>query len=204
MATWSDLFPDILVYVPGCPDPFLEQELRRSATEFFRDSRAWVEWLEPITAASSVREYDLDLPVDSTVVSIERATSNGSPVEILSFIAQEKNPATRENERPGIVTGDKVTITLTRNFSQGSAIELQVSLTPSRTAQTLPNALMEQYADAIVAGARYRLMRTPGPLNNPQGAQIALNEYQQHLDRFTFQAYRGNAPSVPRARPKWC
>lgn len=204
MATWSDLYPDILVYVPGCPDPLVTQELRRAATEFFRDSRAWKEWLDPIVAAGTLREYDLDLPTGATLVELERATSNGAPVELLSFNAQEKSPAARENERPGIVTADRVSITLTRVFAPGSRIELQVSLTPSRTAATLPDSLMEQYAEAIVAGARFRLMRTPGPLNNPQGAQLALSEYQQHLGKFTFQAFRGNAPSVPRARPKWC
>jgi len=204
VATWADLYPDVLVYVPGCPDPFLAQELRRAATEFFQDSRAWVEWLDPIVSDGTQREYTLILPTDSAVVGIERATSSGAPVEILSFKAQEKNPATFENERPGIVTADRVSITLTRTFTAGAQIEVQACLAPSRASNTLPDALMEQYADAIVAGARYRLMRTPGPLNNPQGAQLALKEYEQHLGKFTFQAYRGNAPSVPRARPKWC
>ena len=204
MAVWADLYPDILVFVPGCPDPFLTQELRRAATEFFRDSRAWVQWLDPIVSAGTLREYDLDLPTDSAVVQIERATSDGNPAEILSFLAQEKNPATRENERPGIVTSDRVTVTLTRTFVPGTRIEIQASLMPSRTAATLPDALMQQYADAIVSGARYRLQRTPGPLNNPQGAAEAYAEYQRQLAKFTFQAYRGNSPSVPRARPKWC
>lgn len=204
MAAWDDLFPDILVFVPGCPDPFLTQELRAAATEFFRDSRAWMEWLDPIVVTGTLREYDLDLPTGSMLVGLERATSNGNPTELLSFRAQDKNPATRENERPGIVTGDRVAITLTRAFTPSTRIELQVSLTPSRTATTLPDALMAQYGDAIVAGARYRLKRTPGPLNDPNGAQLAYAEYQRHLGKFTFAAYRGNAPSVPRARPKWC
>ncbi len=204
MATWSDLHPDVLVFVPGCPDPFLNQELRRAATEFFRDSRAWVEWLTPIVVVGTQREYALPLPTDSALVGLESATTDGNPAEILSFLAQEKNPATRENERPGIVTGDLVEITLTRAFAPGVSIELQASLMPSRSAETLPDALMQRFAEAIVAGARYRLMRTPGPLHNPEGASTALAEYQRHLGKFTFQAYRGNAPSAPRARPKWC
>ena len=36
MATWSDLHPDVLPYVPGCPDPVLDQEIRQAAVEFFR------------------------------------------------------------------------------------------------------------------------------------------------------------------------
>ena len=97
-----------------------------------------------------------------------------------------------------------MTITLTRTFVPGTRIEIQASLMPSRSAATLPDALMQQYADAIVSGARYRLQRTPGPLNNPQGAAEAYAEYQRLLAKFTLQAYRGNSPSVPRARPKWC
>lgn len=204
MAVWSDLHPDVLVFVPGCPEPFLNQELRRAAAEFFRDSKAWLEWLAPITVSGTQREYAIPLPTDSALVDLKQATVDGNPVGLLSFKAQEKNPATRENERPGIVTADRVEITLTRTFTPGASIELQACLMPSRSAETLPDALMQQYGEAIVAGARYRLMRTPGPLNNPQGAADALGEYQRHLGKFGFQAYQGNAPSVPRARPKWC
>lgn len=204
MALLSTLYPGVLPYVPGCPDPMLDQEILGAAIEFFGDSRAWVEWLDPITTSGSTREYDLDMPAGSAVVEINRATCNGSPIEILSFLAQEKNPATNENERAGIVTSDKVSITLTRSFAPGSRIEIQVALKPSRTAQSLPDVLLDRYADAITSGARYRLMRVPGPLYNPEGASLASGEYQRHLAKLTFQAYRGNAPSVPRAQPKWC
>ena len=85
MATWSDLHPDVLMYVPGCPDPVLDQEIRNAAIEFFRRTRVWTEWLEPIYTSAGVREYDLDLPSGSEVVRIEQATRNGSPLELEGF-----------------------------------------------------------------------------------------------------------------------
>ncbi len=204
MALLSTLYPRVLPYVPGCPDPMLDQEINLAAAEFLRDSRAWVEWLDAITVSGSTREYDLDLPTGSAVVDLYRATCNGSPIGILSFLSQEKNPATSENASLGIVTGDKVTITLTRSLAAGSRLEIQAALMPSPAAQTLPDAILAQHADAISSLARYRLMRVPGALHNPEGAARAFGEYQGHLGKATIRAFRGNAPSVPRANPKWC
>ena len=35
---WSDLYQEILPHVPGCPEPLIDDALRRTVTKFCRDT----------------------------------------------------------------------------------------------------------------------------------------------------------------------
>lgn len=82
---WSAFVPLLAPYAAACPNPLLEAEARRAAIRFFRRTRAWVEWLDPVLSMEGKAEYDMDVPTGADVVRVERATLGGNPLAILSF-----------------------------------------------------------------------------------------------------------------------
>lgn len=204
MAVWSDFHPHALVFVPGCPDPLLEQELRGAAIEFFRRTRAWRQWLDEITTTSGVRQYPIVLPSGSEIVRIEQATADDRPIEVQIHHAQRADPATVQSSDYALASDDRRTLTILRDVAAGTRLRLQAALMPSLTAAGIPDDLFAQHVDAIVAGARYRLKRMPGPLADGAGAKVALGEFESAIATGALDAWRGDTNNVPRARPKWC
>ena len=204
MAVWSDFHPHALVFVPGCPDPLLEQELRGAAIEFFRRTRAWVQWLAEITTLADDREYSIALPAGSEIVRIEQATADDRPIEVQIHRVQPADPATVQSSDYALASADRRTLTVLRDVAAGTRLRLQAALMPSLTAAGIPDDLFAQHMDAILAGARYRLKRMPGTLADDAGAKTALGEFERAIATVTLDAWRGHTNNVPRARPKWC
>lgn len=205
MASWSSLIPDVVPFVPGCPDPMIEQEIRSAAIEFFQRTRAWVEWLEPFQSQPGAIDYDLDLPAASEVVRIERATRDGRPLDVVGFRTLMADPSLAESYGPmALTSSDRVTVTLSQPSGIGSRIQVQVSLMPTRTASGVGDTLMSKHRDAIAEGAKYRLMRMPGPMNQPASAEDARQLFERAVAACSVDAWRSHTNATPRSTPKWC
>lgn len=70
----SDLYPDLVLYVPGCPDPTMERALRDAAREFCRETYAITETTDAITTVAN----------EATVELTELATAQKEIVAALS------------------------------------------------------------------------------------------------------------------------
>jgi len=204
VAALSALYPDILPYVPGCPDPMLDQEIRRAAREFCHRARPWVTWLTDITTSAAVRSYAITLPADSEIFRIERATLDDQPLDVLVYREQEADPATVAGQWPGVVSRDRQNVVLIRDPAAGQKLKLQAVLAPSATAATLDDTLVAQFGAAIAEGAKYRLMRVPGPLHKPQSAEEARLLFEMAIAAASHAAYRSQTNTTPRASVKWC
>lgn len=205
MAALSALYPDILPYVPGCPDPMLDQEIRRAAREFCHRARPWLVWLSEITTVAGVRSYyAITLPVDAEVFRIQRATLDDQLIDVLVYAEHEADPATVPGQWPGVVSRDRQNVILMRDPAAGQKIKLQAVLAPSPTATTLDDTLVAQFGAAIVEGAKYRLMRVPGPLHKPKSAEEARLLFEIAIGAASHAAHRSQTNTTPRASVKWC
>ncbi len=204
MAAWSAFYPDVLVYVPGCPDPLLDQALRDAAIEFFQRTRTWVQWLDPVVATAALRQYELDLPTGAEVVRIEQATRNGRPLEVQGFRSLPADPTLATGDDMALVSADRVEIVLTQAAASRDRIQVFASLMPTRTAASLPDQLVAEYRHAIAEGAKHRLLRIPGPLSKPQAAKEAKDLFEAAVASTSVAAWRSHTNATPRATPRWC
>lgn len=204
MALLSALYPDVLPYVPGCPDPMLTQEIRSAAMEFFRRTRAWMTWLDPMVLSSTIREYDLDLPAGSQVFRIEAASLNGRPYPVAGLRALNADPSYDNNQQAAAVSVDRLSVVLTQAANDGDRLQIRAALTLSKAALSLDDALYDQHKDAIAEGAKYRLMRVPGVLHKPQEAREAKDNFEAAIASASHGAWRGHTNATPRASVLWC
>lgn len=205
MAEWSSFHTRIMPRAPGCPVPVIDAELRNAAAEFLQRTRAWREWLDPLTVFSdSMRSFDVDLPLGAMVVRIEAATRNGTPLPIDGAFDVPGDPM-RQAVGDGVSTQDRQTIVFSRLVPAGTVIQLQASLAPSETATGVPDHIAAQYRDPIVDGALYRIRSLTGyPFSDDAKAAGDLTKFEREVARVAALVFRSNSNTVPRARVKWC
>lgn len=204
MKLWSAFLPDILTFAIGCPQPVAEAKTRQAAIEFFKRTRAWVEWLDPVTSMAGAVEYDLDLPTGSDVVRVEKSTVDGTPIDITSYRDAPYDWTRLDLESQGLVSRDLKTFRLGQAVAADLTIQVQVVLTPSRASIGIPDDLFDRYVDDIVHGARYRVLMTPDtPFYKPELAGTEKSLFDAAIATNSVDAWRGQTANTPRARVKF-
>ena len=205
MADWSYFYPKVLPHVIGCPLPLVDLELRTAARHFFERTRAWRQWLDPITALDSVRQYILVLPAGTEAVRVEQATKDANPMPVEGYLQMHKDPARHATTSAGLSSPDRASIWLARDPTAGAQIQVQLSLRPSDAADGLPDHLAAQYDQAIADGALAALRDLDAqPWANPQAAMKRRLAFDQAIDTTSALVFRSHTNTLPRARLRLC
>lgn len=203
---WSAFMPELMTYAVGCPYPLAESCARLAAIEFFRRTRAWVEWLEPVTtAASDAAEYDMEPPIGADVLRLEQALIDTSPLLITSPRMVALDWERQALSALQLVSRDLNTFRLGGTASAGRLVRVQAALMPSRLSTGIPDELYEKYADDIVHGARARILVIPGTaFYNPDLGMLERAAFESAMDSRAVDSWRGLTQSTPRARVNFC
>lgn len=206
MAAWDFWFPDVLVHAVNAPDPLVRQALCRAARDFFLRTRAWTQWLDVTTTnAGEGVEYDFDIPSQTELIRIERATRNGSPLLVQNYRQRPADWTQHADGPQGVVTRDLVTYNLVGSFAAGDVVQVQASLVPSLRATGIPDPLANRYQEPLAHGALARLLLVPDtPYFKPDLAAFYRGLFETAVGADAFDAFRGHTNQVPRANVKWC
>lgn len=206
MATWDYWHSELLVHVPGAPNPLIAQSLRKAAREFFKRTRAWNEWLDPLTTVNQLGyEYDFELPCESELIRIEQATLNSNPLNIEPYRQVTSDWTKNVIGGGALISKDLLSFNLSGYPVAKNKVQVQVSLRPSKTATGIPDHLADRYLEELSSGAKSLLMLVPGTsFFNPDLAIVARNEFDAGMASASVNSYRGHTNVVPRAQPKWC
>lgn len=203
---WSAFMPELMTFAYGCPIPLAESKARQAAIEFFRRTRAWVEWLYPVTSiASSSSEYYMEPPSGADVIRIERATINGTKIPVVSFrdVAQDWERQALSDLQ--LVSRDLKTFRLGGTAAAGLLIQVQAALIPSRTSTGIPDDLFEKYIDDIAHGARAKILSIPGTtFYNPDIFMLEQSAFESSIATKSVDAWRGFTKNTTRSRVNFC
>lgn len=152
-------------YVPFCPDPLVEQNLRSATIEFCERSKAYVLDMDAFNTISGVYEYDFDIPTGTEVHQVLQMTYDGRDMDPISPRSLEVNyPDWRDRTgRPHVYLQKTPSTFWLVPVPQGSfPVIASVALKPSRTSNNIDTTISNQYRDGIIYGTLYRLLRMPG------------------------------------------
>tara|TARA_S200000501_G_scaffold85564_1_gene78236 strand:+ start:1769 stop:2452 length:684 start_codon:yes stop_codon:yes gene_type:complete len=177
---YETLLPDILPMVIGCPDSLIESTIRASAIDFCERTGAYQLELDPITTVANVYEYDLEAPTGTTVHKIMWVTFNGTSLEpVTSELLEQRKPKWRDSNYYGEPeyyvqqSGTSMWLAPVPNVTTASSVIVRAQLKPTHTSTACDEQIMNEYRDAIVNGALFRLLRMPGrDWSDLQGAGI--------------------------------
>ena len=209
MAAWSDLFPDMMGRIHGCPAPLVEIELRKTAIDFFRRSRVWKIMLDPILVPAGAAEFDLIADISSQYpVRIEKAWNGAMPLTVYTPEGMDAdfkdNWMTHTGASTGIVQMVANIVRLYPIPVGDTTITARISVSPSDTATTFPNEFL-RYRETFTRGALARLMSYEDEAwSNPKRGEMFRAEYEADVAAIAAQAAHSFGRGRVRSRPKLC
>lgn len=164
----ADLLPYLLAEVPGVPDVTAKQALTMAAIEFCRETQAWSELQDPIAVIDKIHTYDLEPVTGASIVTVKQvwaADRELVPVTLAKLVEVMPNWQTAQGSDPvyynGAADWSSIRIFPTPINANRQKLTLRVAYQPSLTATTLPDFLVNVYLEAILSGAKARLMLMP-------------------------------------------
>lgn len=175
MANITEFLTHVITYVPGCSEPLALQQIRDVCIDFCSKTSIWQETLDSIDVAANTREYLVQPPLNSQILSIAGAWYKRRPIGILNADSSQLVPEqlasgfAGEQTAPGepntvlySLVDKSITVNPVPASDLTAAITLRVVLRPTRTATTVPDFLLTDYEYAIAQGAISRITRIPG------------------------------------------
>ncbi len=190
----DELLPEVLLYAPNCADIVAYRFIREAATELCRRTRAWRE--NETMLVTTPESQGIITIEDAKIFEIEAAALDENPLV-------PKTPAWLDDNYPGWLdsysdTGPARfvtqiapdTVTIVPKVT--GTLKMRLVLEPTRTAMTLPNFVLDQYATDVGKGAAGRIMLLPNAtVGNPEyGAQLVA-EFKSLLDTLSVKATKG-------------
>lgn len=210
IVPWTEWLPDLMPDVRGCPNVVAVHELRRAAQKFMELTRAWTAVLPSVPIASSQDAEAITLS-GADLVRIEEAWYDGRRIEASNATAMAGychddwtlhtgTPAAVVQLTPGVVRLYPIP-----TDAAATGLKMRAALKPADDAIGLPRDMAVAYRDAIVCGAKYKLMLYPNaPWNNEKMAAVHMGKFQRGIDDAIMMAAAGFGTGRIRSRPKWC
>lgn len=169
-----DLKPLVMPYLPGCPEPVVEQQLRWAARIFAQQTGLRREQIE-IAAVVDQVEYAL-------------ASTEDAEIDAVAYVYSGPDPATEPLEDWGLVAAhryDRATGKLVlRSAPQetGQVLAVGLVLLPRITDTTWPAWILNKWGPAIADGALFFCYAMPKtPWGDPQAAQTRAQAWYSAL-----------------------
>lgn len=166
----SDFHRFILPEVVGCPEPMVDQAILQTVYEFCDQSGAWDEFQDPQTIQADVVDYDLDPPAGGIVLRVREVWINDrllefSPTWEVAHWGNQKGDPIRYN---AAVDRSQIRVFPAPNAT-GGQLKVRAVYAPSLSATTLPDFLIQRYAEGIASGVKAKLMLMSGAVwSSPQ------------------------------------
>lgn len=165
----DDFLPHLLPDLPGCPDSIVKQQLLFAVIEFCQETHAWNEIQDPIQVRERVNEIDVDTPTGARIVAVKDVWASSRklrPVTMPQLFELIPNWQTAEGSEPTYYNASTDYRTM-RIFPipidvNDSTLTLRVAYAPKMDATSIPDELAIKYWDALIGGAKARLMVIPG------------------------------------------
>lgn len=185
MAQLKDFRQELSLSVGNVYEPILDRSISGAAIEFCDKTRLWVEELNPLTIVSGVSEYDLDYDcinrvlIDLTEVFHDDHQIYPEPVINLKRMYRDWRSRTADNPNNYYISGqDKIRLFPGLNANTTGQLTFHGTFKPHRKSTEVPDTLYNDYFDAIIAGAEYRLHSMKGK------SWYSPNDSMESKDRF--------------------
>lgn len=158
--------------VPGCPEPELINAYRNALTEFCKETRVMVAWINTTTVAMAAAV----ISPDQQVIDILDALLDGEEIDIVGM--NDRAVTTATDEEPVLTWRNPNLPQVVPQPATSLDVEMLMVFAPGPAATEVEDTIWLRYSEALEHGALARLFAEPGSTySNP-----ALAGY--HQDQF--------------------
>ncbi len=179
MALFEDMLPDVRGAAYGAPDPILLRALRRATQELCKSTQVWREILDDTYAQDGIGAYEFSAPFEAIVDKIIHVKLDGRL--ICTQVRPDDLKAQPETDPgwPRLYAQHSVRQELLLWPPPGPdehdrVISVYAVLSPSQRAIDLPDALVDEWGQGIVARAKWDLLSNAPeqPWHNPRNGAM--------------------------------
>lgn len=164
MATYESLMFEILPHVQSCPAPSVMASLRSEASQFFHEAQCWIHPINETTTEGLRTVTVSDLPPETRIVVPLEVFIGGDPVETANHrmmrYAYDRGYLEGHGQPEFIMLSDH-SIDKYDLFplpNDAYSVTGRIAIKPTRTANELPDAIMDEFADGLIHAALAKLM----------------------------------------------
>ena len=186
-VSYTELLPEIMPEVNGCPSLVVRRALRNAVIEFCRESEAWIYRPTALTTISGLPEIDLDLPERTICVKVLSLEYKGNKLEptsetLLDDRVLDWRAATGKPQMYFKLPDPHVRLVPTPEATTVMSVKASLALAPSRNSTGIDELFLEEHFDALIAGTLNRLMSMrEQPWSNPNLAAAHGMQFQEAI-----------------------
>jgi len=198
----SAFLPFILPQCANCPDVTAEHNVLQAVIELCKKSLVWREFQTAQTTQASVTNYPYTPAAGQVVHKLLGVKLAGSLIEAVD--AARGQAFDDSNELRPYAYGLVSSYELRPAQTAGITVQTYAAVHPSQAATTVPDWMLDKYAEQIATGALYRLHGHIGR-DYAQPAMVAgeLALWNGAIDDIRIEAFKAHARSFPRVRASW-
>lgn len=206
----DDLLNHIRLELPGVMDLIISQAIVNTAMDFCTRTLVWDEIQNSVKLIDGRSQYDMEAYGDARVLTIAQVWVGQSelrPITLRELPGYLANWQTAEAPVPSFYNAARdwkaITVYPTPRDVNGARLTMRAQYAPKVTATTLPDFLAERYLDALLSGARARLMSQAGvPWENQPLAGHHRQLYESALLDARITQLHDRVPSTLTVQPR--
>lgn len=205
---YDQFLPEVLPFVPECPEVVALNAIRNACIEFCDKSLYWLYTHIPFSPVEDTATYTLSIPPGTTAVDILSAWYDNLPLsprgeDELTKIYPLNYPAVGGSPRYITQrTQSSVTLVPYPTTVIENAVTLTVALKPTRASSGVGGAIYENWAEGISYGARARIHALPNQsFSDPMAAMKYAMMFNTVIGKATIARNRGLTRATQRVRP---
>ena len=207
MKPLSAFYPRILPYLPGCPEPIVDQVLVNSAIEFAESSLTLRQNLDPFNTIVGIAQYDLDPPTANHDIHRVMGVTLGGRELHPGLVEAIRGDLPTANATPRGFYTDRTDNTFTVMLSPPpdteQSVVVNVTLRPARNATQLDDDMYNIWIDPIVSGAIARAMQIPNqPFTDYARAEALLASAAKQTNASRIESMYGLTRGSMRVRAR--
>jgi len=200
MALLADFHSRIAPLIPMCPIPMMDQAIIDACIELCEKGSVLHVKLPAMQTAVGVEDVAVAAPANTAVSQITAVDVDGS--RITPDLSVNFFPAM--SGRPRYFAATRDALTMYPMPDAVYSVQAHAIVKPTRTAQSVDQALMDDWGDVVASGALYRLQSMPtAEWASPAGAKMNYEIFMAGINRAMIEFRRGKAQTELRVNHVW-
>lgn len=200
---------DVVMQAPHCPEPTALNAVRLTCIDFCRETLLWTYTSDPQDVYAGESLYDVEAPSGATPIVVTAVWHKDRSLSAVGrsaqFLWSQDSPASQEGT-PRFYTSptpNQIELSPIPDTSDSLALTIVAAVQPTRTATSADEKIVTYWADALTAGALFRVYLIPNqPFTNAEQAKTRYAMYQQQLTRAKIAASKASTLTNLSVKPR--
>lgn len=189
-TTYDTYLPEVLPYVPTCPEISAVNAIRNSVIQFCTETWFWQYDCYPIPVVSGMPDVEPNFPNQTKYLGVVDGFFGGKPLEPKDEAWLRRKYRTRDFRSVAGTPSywyqtdpDKLLLVpVPDDAAAAFTLDLRIAIAPTRASTGADDTIFERYAETIAKGALARLKAVPGQLySDAQGAQAMALLFKKEI-----------------------